>query len=88
MTERPVLTRLEAAEYVGCRDTAQFRREVSRGIWPKSIAPGRWSREALDLRIRERAGLAPEAEPASSLAEDTRQWRPTDSAPKASRYAP
>ena len=86
MTERPVLTRLEAAEYVGCRDTAQFRREVSRGIWPKSIAPGRWSREALDLRIRERAGLAPET-PANSLAEEIRKWRPSDPAPKPSRYA-
>lgn len=46
------LTAELAAEYVGCRSAAQFRREVKAGRWPKpcfgNSRPQRWSREQLD----------------------------------------
>lgn len=61
MTARPVLPRNEAAAYVGCRDAAQFMREVRKGLWPEAIVnsrPPRWSRAALDRRISERDGGA------------------------------
>jgi len=46
--DKPVaLTVEEAAHYVGCWSTPQFRREVKSGIWPRPIAPNsrpqRWS---------------------------------------------
>ena len=51
--DRPMaLTVEEAANYVRCRSTYQFRREVQAGIWPKPIAPNsrpqRWSKFELD----------------------------------------
>jgi|APSaa5957512535_1039671.scaffolds.fasta_scaffold127050_2 hypothetical protein len=45
----------EAAEYVGCKSTPQFRREVAEGVWPEPIAkksrPQRWSTFSLDQRL-------------------------------------
>lgn len=58
--ERAVLPRHEAAAYVGCKDAAQFAREVRKGIWPGPIVnsrPPRWSKLALDRKIEERAGI-------------------------------
>lgn len=58
--DRAVLPRGEAAAYVGCKDTAQFVREVKRGIWPAPIInsrPPRWAKAALDRRIEARAGI-------------------------------
>ena len=54
--DRPMaLTVEEAANYVGCRSTQQFRREVKAGIWPRPIAPNsrpqRWSIFQLDAAL-------------------------------------
>ena len=47
-----MLTPEEAAEYVGCKNVAQFRREVAKGVWSKpkvaNSRPQRWSRLDLD----------------------------------------
>jgi len=52
MSDSKVLTAEQAAEYVGCKNARQFRREVGRGIWPTPIArfsrPQRWSKQHLD----------------------------------------
>ncbi|MBT8005546.1 MAG: hypothetical protein HN578_21755 [Rhodospirillales bacterium] len=44
-----------AAKLVGCNNSQQFLREVSRGIWPeafiKSSRPHRWSTQELQNRI-------------------------------------
>jgi len=55
--DRPMaLTVEEAAHYVGCRSSRQFRSEVAQGIWPKPIAPNsrpqRWSLFQLDQALR------------------------------------
>ena len=55
--DKPVaLTVEEAAHYVGCWSTPQFRREVKSGIWPRPIAPNsrpqRWSIFQLDQALR------------------------------------
>ncbi len=56
MTRALTLIAEEAADYVGCRNAAQFRREVAYGVWPKPIAkrsrPQRWSTYALDEALR------------------------------------
>jgi hypothetical protein len=45
-----------AAEYLGCRSVAQFRREVAAGIWPqpllKQSRPQRWSIQELERALR------------------------------------
>ena len=45
----------EAAHYVGCRSTQQFRREIKAGIWPRPIVPNsrpqRWSKFQLDAAL-------------------------------------
>ena len=50
------LTAELAAEYLGCRSAAQFRREVAAGIWPKPLLmksrPQRWSIEELERALR------------------------------------
>lgn len=62
LNERMTLPIGDAADYVGCRNVKQFRREVEQGVWPKPIAaksrPQRWSRLQLDRY------LAGEPEPA------------------------
>mgnify|MGYP006894117313 CR=1 FL=1 len=49
------LTAELAAEYVGCRSAAQFRREVKAGLWPQPCfarsRPQRWSRTQLDGKL-------------------------------------
>ena len=55
--DRPMaMTVDEAAKYVGCRSTRQFRSEIAQGIWPKPIAPKsrpqRWSLFQLDQALR------------------------------------
>ena len=63
MTDKPVLTAVEAAEYVGCKDRPQFMREVRDGHWPKPLdinsRPRRWLRAALDQRLAEIGRFAP-----------------------------
>jgi hypothetical protein len=54
--DRPMaMTAEEAANYVGCRSTQQFRREIKAGIWPRPIAPNsrpqRWSIFQLDAAL-------------------------------------
>jgi len=44
-----------AADFVGCNNSQQFLREVSRGIWPKAFVkdsrPQRWSIQELQNRL-------------------------------------
>lgn len=50
------LTAEQAAEYLGCRSAAQFRREVAAGVWPKPLVassrPQRWSIAELESALR------------------------------------
>jgi hypothetical protein len=61
------LTAKLAADYLGCRSPAQFRREVAAGIWPKPLLtksrPQRWSIEELESALRP-AGRTGERSPA------------------------
>ena len=58
---RRVLPIDEAAEYVGCKNAAQFQREVDANIWPKPLPiisrPRRWDRLALDAHLNAMGGL-------------------------------
>ena len=59
----------QAAKYVGCKNSAQFRREVRRGMWPKpyieSSRPHRWSVAELNASLHKNSinsGLGCEAD--------------------------
>ena len=51
-----------AAEYCGCKNAAQFRREVKAGIWPgpaiTTSRPQRWLTADLDQSLRSEANRA------------------------------
>lgn len=51
----------EAARYVGCKDVAQFMREVRAGVWPAALPiasrPPRWDKAALDAKMNEYSGI-------------------------------
>ncbi len=56
MTSALTLIADAAADYVGSRSAAQFRREVAAGVWPAPITrrsrPERWSTYQLDEALR------------------------------------
>ncbi len=56
MTSALTLIADAAADYVGSRSAAQFRREVAAGVWPQPITKGsrpeRWSAYQLDEALR------------------------------------
>lgn len=74
-----VLTAVEAADYVGCKDRPQFMREVRAGHWPKALPiksrPRRWARAALDARLAEITGISPSSGP-DNLSLELAEWQP------------
>jgi hypothetical protein len=56
----------------------QFRREVAAGHWPAPLPidsrPRRWSKESLDRRLAEFAGLAPASSMVDPVMGELESW--------------
>lgn len=80
--EQQVLTPDEAARLVGCKNAAQFLREVRAGHWPKPLPiksrPLRWSRAAIERRLAQMSGFPASSDAAGtepSWRQELREWR-------------